>query len=91
MFESQPIFYGDFMKMGADPADRMYEELTDMNKLQTILNDVRTPYLLRDGSSMIWWGEGGVLPALVPSCVGHVCHPAINLLDYCKVLLDYCI
>lgn len=28
------------MKMGADASDRMYEELTDMNKLQTILNDV---------------------------------------------------
>ena len=30
------------MKMGAEPSDRMYEELTDMNKLQTILNDVRS-------------------------------------------------
>ena len=29
------------MKMGAEPSDRMYEELTDMNKLQNILNDVR--------------------------------------------------
>jgi hypothetical protein len=25
------------------------------------------------------------------SCVGHVCRPPINLLDHCKVLLDYCI
>jgi hypothetical protein len=29
------------MKMGAEPSDRMYEELMDMNKLQNILNDVR--------------------------------------------------
>jgi hypothetical protein len=44
---------------------------------------------------MIWWGGGGgggggggALPALVPSCVGHVCRPPINLPDYCEVLLD---
>jgi hypothetical protein len=36
-------------------------------------------------------GGGGALPALVPSCVGHVCCPPINLLHYCKILLDYCI
>jgi hypothetical protein len=36
-------------------------------------------------------GGGGALPALVTSCVGHVCHPPINLLHDCKVLLDYCI
>jgi hypothetical protein len=36
-------------------------------------------------------GGGGALGALVPSCVGHVYSPPINLLDYCKVLLDYCI
>jgi hypothetical protein len=33
----------------------------------------------------------GALPVLVPSCVGHVRRPPINLLDYSKVLLDYCI
>jgi hypothetical protein len=41
-----------------------------------------------DGSSMIWSGRGGGGGG---SCVGHVCRPAINLLHYCKVLLDYCI
>jgi hypothetical protein len=49
----------------------------------------------RDGYSMIWLGGGGgggpALPALVPSCVGHVRRPPINFLDYCKVLLEYCI
>ena len=40
MFETKPILFGDFMKMGAEPSDRMYEELTDMTKLQIILNDV---------------------------------------------------
>ena len=38
-------------------------------------------------SSMIWLR--GALPALVPSCVGDVCCPPIDLLDYCIVLLDY--
>ena len=27
----------------------------------------------------------------IPRCVGHVCRPPINLLDYSKVLLDHCI
>lgn len=39
--ETNPIIFGDFMKMGADAADRMYEDLTDMNKLKNVLNDVR--------------------------------------------------
>lgn len=38
--ENKPIIFGDFMKMGADPADRIYEDLTDLNKLKNILNDV---------------------------------------------------
>ena len=37
-----PILFGDFMRMGADKADRVYEELTNMDKLQTVLTDVRT-------------------------------------------------
>jgi hypothetical protein len=37
-----------------------------------------------------WSDRGwGGLQALVPSCVGHVCRLPINLLHYCKVLLDY--
>ena len=38
------------------------------------------------------WGGGGFcqLRCRVVS-VGHVCRPPINLLHYCKVLLDYCI
>ncbi|CAB4037622.1 dynein heavy chain 6, axonemal-like [Paramuricea clavata] len=52
LFESKPILYGDFMKMGADPADRMYEELTDMNKLQTILNDYLDDFNLNSSKEM---------------------------------------
>jgi hypothetical protein len=33
-------------------------------------------------------GGGGNLCQL---SVVHVCHPPTNLLDYCKLLLDYCI
>jgi hypothetical protein len=59
-----------------------------------VLNTVLTVvYLARMDPA--WCGrEGGgvcALPALVPSCVGRVRRPPINLLDYSKVLLDYCI
>ena len=39
-FVKQPIIFGDFMKMGAAPSDKMYEELTDLTKVQTVLQDV---------------------------------------------------
>ena len=29
------------MKMGADPTDRLYEELTDLTKVKNLLTDVR--------------------------------------------------
>ena len=40
-FETNPILFGDFMKMGADPADRIYEELADITKVKALLADVR--------------------------------------------------
>ena len=39
-FESSPIIFGDFIKVGADPSDRLYEELTDMKKIRNVLNEV---------------------------------------------------
>ena len=39
-FESSPIIFGDFIKMGADPSDRLYEELADMKKIRNVLNEV---------------------------------------------------
>lgn len=39
-FETSPILFGDFMKMGADPADRIYEELVDISKVKNLLADV---------------------------------------------------
>jgi hypothetical protein len=47
---------------------------------------------MEPGMDPKWSGRGGgALPALMPSCVGHVRRPPMNLPDYCKVLLDYCI
>ena len=40
-FESDPIIFGDFIKMGADASDRLYEELIDMRKVVNVLNEVR--------------------------------------------------
>ena len=39
-FESHPIIFGDFIKMGVDKADRMYEELSNATKLKQVLTDV---------------------------------------------------
>jgi dynein heavy chain len=39
-FETHPIIFGDFMKMGAPKQDRLYEELTDYKKLQNVLGEV---------------------------------------------------
>ena len=39
-FATKPIIFGDFMKMGAEAEDRFYEDITNMDKLQNILQDV---------------------------------------------------
>ena len=39
-FEASPIIFGDFIKMGADPSDRLYEELADVKKIRNVLNEV---------------------------------------------------
>ena len=41
-FESSPIIFGDFIKVGADSSDRLYEELADMKKMKNVLDEVRT-------------------------------------------------
>lgn len=40
-FTKTPIIFGDFMKMGADAADRFYEDIVNLEKLQAVLQDVR--------------------------------------------------
>ena len=39
-FVKTPIIFGDFMKMGADESDRLYEDIADANKLRNVLQDV---------------------------------------------------
>ena len=38
-FHKSPIIFGDFIKVGAEKQDRIYEELSDMKKLKSILQD----------------------------------------------------
>ena len=40
-FESSPIIFGDYIKVGADASDRLYEELVDMKKVENVLNEVK--------------------------------------------------
>ena len=40
IFVEKPIIFGDFMKMGAEKVDRLYEEITDYEKLKSIFQDV---------------------------------------------------
>lgn len=39
-FITHPIIFGNFMKMGANADDKMYEELNDFTKLKNVLQDV---------------------------------------------------
>ncbi|XP_029013318.1 dynein axonemal heavy chain 6 isoform X2 [Betta splendens] len=43
-FLTKPIIFGDFMKVGADKEERQYEDLTDMNKIQAVLQDYLDDY-----------------------------------------------
>ncbi|XP_038570255.1 dynein heavy chain 6, axonemal isoform X1 [Micropterus salmoides] len=43
-FVNQPIIFGDFIKVGAEKQDRLYEDLTDMDKIQAVLQDYLNDY-----------------------------------------------
>uniref|UniRef100_K7FYG4 Dynein axonemal heavy chain 6 n=1 Tax=Pelodiscus sinensis TaxID=13735 RepID=K7FYG4_PELSI len=43
-FVRKPIIFGDFIKVGADKADRIYEDLTDMDKIISVLQDYLDDY-----------------------------------------------
>ncbi|CAL1548308.1 unnamed protein product, partial [Lymnaea stagnalis] len=38
-FITDPILFGNFMRMGSPPEERFYEEMMDMNKIKSILSD----------------------------------------------------
>ena len=37
---THPILFGDFIKVGADKEDKMYEDLTNIDKVKQVLGDV---------------------------------------------------
>ncbi|XP_078146083.1 dynein axonemal heavy chain 6 [Centroberyx gerrardi] len=43
-FVTKPIIFGDFIKVGVEKADRVYEDLTDMEKIQAVLQDYLDDY-----------------------------------------------
>ncbi|KAL6467190.1 hypothetical protein MHYP_G00249940 [Metynnis hypsauchen] len=43
-FAKQPIIFGDFIKVGVDKADRVYEDLMDMEKIRNVLQDYLDDY-----------------------------------------------
>ena len=40
MLANDPIVFGDYLKVGADKADRFYEELSNKDKVKISLRDV---------------------------------------------------
>ncbi|BFZ25685.1 hypothetical protein BsWGS_28724 [Bradybaena similaris] len=51
-FASQPIIFGDFMKMAAPFSDRMYEDLTDIAKVKSVLTDYLDDYNMQSSKEM---------------------------------------
>jgi dynein heavy chain, axonemal len=40
LFSEKPIIFGDFMKMGAETENKLYEEINDYEKLKSVFQDV---------------------------------------------------
>ena len=45
LFETSPIIFGDYIKVGAEPADRIYEDLSNIDKVKAVLGEVSTAAL----------------------------------------------
>uniref|UniRef100_A0A8C8W0I7 Dynein, axonemal, heavy chain 6 n=1 Tax=Peromyscus maniculatus bairdii TaxID=230844 RepID=A0A8C8W0I7_PERMB len=45
-FLKKPIIFGDFIKFGADPSDRIYDDLPDIEKIGNVLQDYLDDYNL---------------------------------------------
>ncbi|XP_074141707.1 dynein axonemal heavy chain 6 isoform X2 [Sminthopsis crassicaudata] len=43
-FINKPVIFGDFIKIGVERADRLYEDLVDMNKIASVLQDYLDDY-----------------------------------------------
>lgn len=44
--KSTPIIFGDFMQVDVPTPDRVYKEITNMTKLQSVLNQVRNLFMV---------------------------------------------
>lgn len=51
-FVKTPILFGDFMKVGAEKQDRIYEELTNIDKVRTVLHDYLDDYNMQTSKEM---------------------------------------
>uniref|UniRef100_A0A6Q2Z4C9 Dynein, axonemal, heavy chain 6 n=1 Tax=Esox lucius TaxID=8010 RepID=A0A6Q2Z4C9_ESOLU len=43
-FVTKPIIFGDFIKVGAEKSERLYEDLTDLDKIRAVLQDYLDDY-----------------------------------------------
>ncbi|KAL1023853.1 hypothetical protein UPYG_G00047240 [Umbra pygmaea] len=43
-FVTKPIIFGDFIKVGAEKSDRVYEDLTDIDKIRIVLQEYLDDY-----------------------------------------------
>ena len=52
-FDEKPIMFGDFMKIGAEKADKIYDDLTDiMPKVKTVMEDYLDDYNMNSSKEM---------------------------------------
>ncbi|XP_060586003.1 dynein axonemal heavy chain 6-like [Ruditapes philippinarum] len=51
-FVTNPILFGDFIKMGTERADRLYEEFADHKKLANVLQDYLDDYNMQSPKEM---------------------------------------
>jgi len=51
---SSPIIFGDYIKLGAAREDRVYEELSNIDKVKTSLGDVRQSLTCFPSSAFVY-------------------------------------
>ncbi|CAF0752073.1 unnamed protein product [Brachionus calyciflorus] len=51
-FVEKPIIFGDFMKMGAEKSEKLYEEITDYEKMKSIFQDYQEDFNLQNNKDV---------------------------------------
>lgn len=51
-FEGNPIMFGDYLRLGTEREDRVYEEVKDMDKLKRLLEDYLDDYNMSSTNAM---------------------------------------